>query len=132
MEINWDDVKESSFIDQEGTYTLKIKSFEEKETANGNACHVYECVTRDGEKIKLSLYLAEKALWKYKAFLKACGLNPTGVVDSSTLGNALVGKKFIGEVKRQAPRPNIETGELEESKYFEVAKFYPLPEREEF
>ena len=123
---NWDDIQETQYINEEGNYTLKIMSYEEKETANGNECHVYECQTKEGETIRVSLYLSEKALWKYKAFVKACGLPATGSVNFSELPKSLVGRKFIGEVKRQQPKMNVETGLMEESKYFEVAKFYPV------
>jgi hypothetical protein len=126
MIYNWDDIQETQYINEEGEYTLKIMSHEEKETANGNDCHVYTCQTKDGEVIKVSLYLSEKALWKYKAFVKACGLPTTGSVNFNELPKSLVGRKFIGSVKRQPPKTNVATGELEESKYFEVAKFYPV------
>lgn len=133
MVKNWDDITESSFIDEEGKYTFKIKEVVKNDageitqtTANGNSFHKYLCETQDGARINVSLYLVDKALWKYKAFVKACGLTTTGVVDFDTLPNALVGRKFIGEVKRQPDRINVETGLPEQSKYFEVVKFYPV------
>lgn len=123
--FNWDDVQETSYINEEGKYTLKVMSFENKTTANGNDCHSYVCQTKDGEQITLNLYLVEKAMWKYKNFVKACLRTASGVTNLDELPKAIVGKKFIGEVKRQPDRLNIETGLMEPSKYFEVAKFYP-------
>ena len=58
--------------------------------------------------------------------MKACGLPGTGVVNLETLPQTLVGKKFIGEVQKQPDRLNVLTGMKEESKDYEVAKFYPV------
>lgn len=132
---NWDDINETSYISEEGKYTLKIvevaKDSEGNITqisANGKEFHKYVCETRDGQRITLSLYLVDNALWKYKAFVKACGLPATGIVNFNELPKSLVGRKFIGEVKRQPDRLNVTTGEMEQSKYFNVEKFYPISE----
>lgn len=124
--FNWDDYKESSYISTEGRYTLKIVKYDTKETANNNTCHVYTCETKEGEQINVNLYLVEKAMWKYKAFVKACGLTAEGQGNLDELPKSLIGRKFVGEVKRQPDRINVETGLPEQSKYFEVAKFYPV------
>ena len=123
---NWDDVVETSYISEEGVYTLKVIKHDSKDTANGNECHVYTCQTKDGDQINVNLYLVEKALWKYKAFVKACGLEAKGTVNFDELPKSLVGRKFKGEVKRQPDKLNVETGLPEPSKYFEVVKFYPV------
>lgn len=123
---NWDDIVETSYIDEEGRYTLKIVSFDKKTTANGNDCHVFTCQNKEGAQINVNLYLVDKALWKYKAFVKALGLPTNGNVDLDDLPKTLIGRKFIGEVKRQPDKINVETGLPEPSKYFEVAKFYPV------
>lgn len=124
--VNWDDITESSFINEEGKYTLKIMEHKRTTTANNNECDVFACQTKDGEKINVSLYLVDKALWKYKKFMKACGLDPKTCNDLDEIPKLLVGKKFEGLVKRQPDKLNIETGLPEKSKYFEVAEFYPL------
>jgi hypothetical protein len=124
--FNLDDVKESSYIDSEGKYTLTITSYKADVSQNGKEYHKYECVSEDGGKINLTLYLVENAMWKYKAFMRACGLPGTGVVNLDTLPSTLVGKKFIGEVKKQPDRIDIVTGDKVESKYFEVSKFYAI------
>ena len=122
--FNWDDIQEKAYIEEEGRYTLKIMSFENKTTASGNECHNYTCQTKDGEQINVSLYLTEKSMWKYKNFVKACGLLTEGPVNLTELPKQLIGKKFEGEVKRQADKLNVETGEYEKSKYFEVVKYF--------
>ena len=125
--FNLDDVKESSYINKEGKYTLTIKNFTTGESqTNRTEYHKYECESADGEKISVTLYLVENAMWKYKAFIKACGLPGTGTVNLDALPNTLVGKKFVGEIKKQADKIDIVTGNKVESKYYEVAKFYPV------
>lgn len=130
---NWDDIVESSYISEEGKYTLKIVDVAKDEegnitqkSANGKEFHKYLCQTKDGEKISISLYLVDAALWKYKAFVKACGLPTTGMVNFNELPKSLIGRKFVGEVKRQPDRINVETGMPEPSKYFDVVKYYPV------
>lgn len=126
MIVNWDDISENSYINEAGKYTLKVMSFENKVTANGTECHVFTCETKDKASIKVNLYVVEKALWKYKAFVKACGIDPKGSSDLATLAQSLIGRKFVGEVTRQRDQINVETGLMEQSKYFEVSKFYKL------
>ena len=124
--FNLDEIKENSYIDKAGKYTLTIKKFESGESQNGTEYHKFHCENPDGQMISIALYLVENAMWKYKNFIKACGLPGTGVVNLDTLPNALVGKKFIGEVQKQPDKVNVVTGEKEESKYYELAKFYPV------
>lgn len=124
--FNLDDIKELSYIDKSGRYTLTIKNHEEGESQNNTEYHKYTCENEDGAQITVTLYLVEKAMWKYKNFIKACGLAGTGTVNLDTLPQTLVGKKFIGEVQKQPDRVDIVTGEKVESKYYEVAKFYPI------
>lgn len=124
--FNLDDIKELSYINAPGKHTLTIKSFEDGVSQNQTEYHKYTCENADGEQINVTLYLVEKAMWKYKNFIKACGHTGTGSVNLETLPQTLIGKKFIGEVQKQPDRVDIVTGEKVESKYYEVAKFYPI------
>ena len=125
--FNWDDVtSESKYIDEDGSYTLKVVEFATNETANGGECHTYTCETREGKQIRLDLYITDKAMWKYKAFASACGIKTEGSVDLDELPKEIIGKKFVGEVARKPDRINIETGMPEQSKYFEVKKFHQV------
>lgn len=131
--FNWDDISETQYIGEEGEYTLKVIDVCKDEngdvtqqTANGSEFHKYVCETKDKERINVTFYLTEKALWKYKNFVKAVGLKTEGNVDLNALPNAVVGRKFVGLVKRCAPKMNVETGVMEESKYFEVTKYFPV------
>lgn len=118
------ETKEGNYIDKEGTYTLVVKSLDVTEGDTDKPTkHSFVCESEDGETIRLNLYLTEKALWKYKLFLKALGHPAEGIVDLDKVSKGCIGKKFIGVVKRAKPRINIVTNELEESKYFEIVKF---------
>lgn len=121
--INLDAIKDSEYISEEGKYTLTIKDVEFTTTESGNSCHNFKCENPDGLKIVLSFYFTEKALWRYKKFLKALGHSATGNVDEEALSKSCIGKTFVGDVKRKKPRMNIVTGAMEESKYFEVVDF---------
>lgn len=123
---NLDDIKESNYINKAGRHTLTIKKFIAGDSQNQKPYHKFECENVDGEKITVTLYLVENAMWKYKNFIKACGLPGTGVVNLETVSQSLVGKSFVGEVQKQPDRVDIVTGETKESKYYEVAKFYPV------
>lgn len=127
--FNWDDIQENSYINEEGTYTLTVEKYEDGTSANGNTFHKYTCKSEDGELITLSLYIVDKAMWKYKNFITACtGTKPSGEVNINALPSLVVGKRFIAEVKRCADKMNVETGVMEPSKYFEIVKFHPLGE----
>lgn len=135
MIYNFDDYNEIAYIEKEGNYTLKIIGVAKDSngdvtqmTANGNEFHKYVCENQEHERINVTLYIIEKAMWKYKAFLTALGIDTKGFqFDTETFDpESLVGKKFVGEVRRQADKMNVETGQLEPSKYYEVAKFYTV------
>ena len=123
--INLDDIKEKVYISNPGKYTLTVRDVDFITTTNGNPCHVFDCETADGEWIKVSIYLTEKSMWKYKNFIKALGHSGSGNIDEEMTSKACIGKSFVGTVDKQM-RENMVTGEKEESKYFEVIKFERL------
>ena len=69
--VNFDDVKEMTYIEDEGAYLVKVINFEAKNSKAGNPMHVYTLATQGGEQIRLFLSLSEKAMFKYKAFVRA-------------------------------------------------------------
>lgn len=127
MIYNWEDIKESSFIQQEGTYTFTIKDIDENTLSrSGEPKHVYTCESENGGLITLQLSLSVKALWKYKQFATACGINTKqGQVDFDALPQVLIGKKFIGVVTKSEPQRTI-TGELSDKVYYNITSFKPL------
>lgn len=125
MEKNWDDVQELSYITAPGKYTLKVASFKEGESINkGTEYHEYTCETKDKETIRVTLYLVDKALWRYKAFVKALGLEAKGNVNFNTLPETLMGRKFVGDVTaRVVKQLDAGTGDEIEKTYYEVSRF---------
>lgn len=129
--MNWDETNSSTYINAEGNYTLKITEIaKDKEgnttqtSANQKEFHKYMCETRDGEKISVTLYLVEAAMWKYKKFLEALGLNLKEYTNVYDIPNKIVGKKFVGVVKSKTiSKVDIETGMPEEKIVYEVAEF---------
>lgn len=133
-QFNLDDVKEQSYINEAGRYTLKIKEVAKDQdgcitqlTSTGTEFHKYVCEDINHNRINVSLYMSEKAIWRYKKFLIALGIDTTGMVlDSETFDpRTLIDKKFEADVVRCQSKLN-ENGEMEESKYFEVENFYPF------
>jgi len=129
MIYNFDEIKEmeNNYIDKEGNYELKVVDYKVIDTTNGNICHSYKCETKEGQTTQANLYVTPKALWKYKLFLKALGLEYKGNIDVSKLPEKIKGLKFKGFVTRGRPKTttDVATGETitEESKYFEVERF---------
>lgn len=129
--MNWDETNSSTYINAEGNFTLKITEVaKDKEgnttqvSANQKEFHKYMCETRDGEKISVTLYLVEAAMWKYKKFLEALGLDLKDYTNVYDIPNRIVGKKFVGVVKSKIiSKVDIETGMPEEKTVYEVAEF---------
>jgi dipeptidyl aminopeptidase/acylaminoacyl peptidase len=133
-QFNLDDVKEQSYINEEGEYTLKVIDVAKdsdgnitQETSTGTPFHKYICETEDGARINNSLYMSDKAIWRYKQFLSALGVDVKGlVIDTDNFDpRKYIDKSFKATVVRCQPKLN-EYGEYEESKYFEISKFYKI------
>lgn len=129
--MNWDEVGSSNYISAEGNYTLKITGVAKDQegnvtqlSANSKEFHKYMCETRDGEKISVTLYLVEGAMWKYKKFLEAMGLNLKDYTNVYDIPNRIVGNKFVGVVKSKViDKVDVETGVKEQKTVYEVAEF---------
>lgn len=122
--VNFDDVKESKYISTEGKYTVKVVKYERTVSNAGNDMDVYDLETKDKESIKLRLSLNEKAMFRYKMFIKAIrGLsssNSVGAVDLDSFPREALGKKVVIDVVRAKDTINIETGLKEPSKFMEI------------
>lgn len=110
---NWDEINEKTYINREGEYTVKVANYESKISESGNQMDVYTLETKDNASIKIFMPIVESALWKYKKFVKACGLETTGQVDFDTLNKSLMGRKLKIVVKKEI-RVNSVTGEEKE------------------
>lgn len=133
--INWDDVQEEIYITEEGNYTFKIIELLEdvmgntiQVNPNGKEYHEYKCRTKDGATIKIKMYLSDKALFMYKKLLRACGIDAKGDMELDNIPNLVLGKKFIGIVKRNPDTIDVATGQSVPSKFFNISDFLPVQE----
>lgn len=129
--VNFDDVKETKYIEDEGNYLVKVIKFEAKDSKAGNPMHVYTLATQDGAQIRLFLSLSEKAMFKYKAFVRAVKNIPEGeklgAIDLDTFSQQALNKKLmIDVVIESVKRMNIETGTEEYIDLTNIAKTYAV------
>lgn len=128
--INFNDIVESSYIDDEGQQVLKLVTYEDiVSSVQGLPGHRYQCERADGARIKLDFYYTNNiGLIKYKQLLKALKFTETQLqaINIETLPEQIIGKKFLATIKRQKPRETLDvtTGDkiIEESRYFEIVK----------
>lgn len=122
--VNFDEVKESRYISEAGTYTVKVVKHERKVSLKGNDMDVYDLETKDGESIKLFLSLNANALFKYKIFIRAIkGLDAKasiGSVDLDAIPREAVGKKMKINVVHAKDVLDVETGTMKPSKFMEI------------
>ena len=94
MIIDLTDINTTSFLDKEGTFTLKVVKIDEsKTTQNGNQVLEVTLKSKDDENYTEQFVLTEKALWKLKLFTKA--LKMPNVIDTKMMLHRYV----IGEFK---------------------------------
>lgn len=128
--INWDEQVGGDFISQAGTYTFKVVGYEEGISSNKGTPFVkFECATKEEGSIKVSFYLTEKSMWRLAKFAKAVrNTKSLGSMDTKTLCDTLVGRKFVGKVEKEQDRVDAVTGATIEGKYFELTDFKPFEE----
>lgn len=98
------DYESAGFLNQAGEFEFEITSYELKDSKAGNTMAVFEAKSEAGQ---TTLYhsLSPKARWSYNNLIKAClNLNTKEKIeafecDYETVGQTLVGKKFIGKVE---------------------------------
>ena len=98
------DFESVEYLNAEGTFEFEVKSYELKDSSNGNPMAVFEVQADEG---KTTIYhsLSPKARWSYNNLIKAClrlitrdQINNFSC-DYETVGNDLIGKKFLGVVE---------------------------------
>lgn len=102
------DYESAGFLDKEGTFEFEVTSYELKESAAGTPMAVFGVKTTDtGAQTTLYHSLNPKARWSYNNLIKACLKLDTPEkirkfeCDYETIGQQLIGKKFIGTVEEQ-------------------------------
>ena len=128
--VKFDDVRESNFIKDPGTYTVKITKCERKTSSTGNDLDLYTLETIDKREIRLALSLVEKAMFRYKMFIRAVNKIPdtvsVGVVDLDSFSKQAIGKKIIIDVVIEAKEKFIiETGKTEIVDYVKIKNVRP-------
>lgn len=114
------------FLSNEGDYTFTITSYEKGESSKkGTPYHRFHCVTVDGETTRFDLFITDKAMWRYKALLKAVGAPTDRVMNIDELPEKLVGKEFVGVVKEESYNViDALTGDITETKsIFKIVDF---------
>lgn len=98
------DYEGNTYLNTTGDFEFEITSYELKESKSGNPMAVFE-VKSDAGCTTLYHSLNPKARWSYNALIKACLKLDTKEkiaafeLDYETIGQQLVGKKFIGHVE---------------------------------
>ena len=103
MVEKFSDFEGMGFLSEEGEFEFEITSAELKDSKAGTPMAVLEAKSEAGQ---TTLYhsLVEKARWSYNRLIAAC-LNLTAEqkktfeLDYQTIGQQLIGKKFIGVVE---------------------------------
>lgn len=131
MVEKFSDYESVGYLSEEGEFEFTIKSYELKDSKKGDPMAVFE-VESDHGKTTIYHSLIPKARWSYNNLIKACMHLDTAEkinnfeLDYETIGNQLVGKKFLGEVtcdtyikeiKIPLDDGTFETGEEEKVSY---------------
>lgn len=106
MVEKFSDYESVGFLSKEGEFEFEITDYELKDSKNDNMMAVFNVKSDEGQS---TIYhsLNPKARWSYNNLIKAClKLNTKEKINSfscdyETIGNELVGKKFIGVVEEQ-------------------------------
>ena len=98
--INLDniEVKEGEFkkyLTEDGEYVVSITSVDQGVSTNTGTPYLkFECKTENDEYINISLYLTEKAMWRFKKFIMALGHPGTGTVNPLQIANQCIGRSL--------------------------------------
>lgn len=106
------DYESAGFLSQEGEFEFEVMDYELKDSKSGTPMAVFN-VKSDAGQSTIYHSLNAKARWSYNNLIKAClKLNTKEKIDAfscdyETIGNDLVGKKFIGTVEEQTYQKQV-------------------------
>lgn len=106
------DYESAGFLSQEGEFEFEVMDYELKDSKSGTPMAVFN-VKSDAGQSTIYHSLNSKARWSYNNLIKAClKLNTKEKIeafscDYETIGNDLVGKKFIGTVKEETYQKQV-------------------------
>ena len=107
------DYESVGFLAQEGEFVFEVKSCEIKDSSKGDPMAVLEVESKTAGKATIYHSLTPKARWSYNNLIKACLKLDTPEkiaafeLDYETIGNQLVGKKFVGVVKEDTYQKQV-------------------------
>lgn len=112
MVEKFSDYESVGFLSKEGEFEFEVMDYELKDSKNDNLMAVFNVKSDEGQS---TIYhsLNPKARWSYNNLIKAClKLNTKEKINSfscdyETIGNELVGKKFIGTVKEETYQKQV-------------------------
>lgn len=112
MVEKFSDYESVGFLSKEGEFEFEVMDYELKDSKNDNPMTVFNVKSDEGQS---TIYhsLNPKARWSYNNLIKAClKLNTKEKIDAfscdyETIGNELVGKKFIGTVKEETYQKQV-------------------------
>lgn len=112
MVEKFSDYESVGFLSKEGEFEFEVMDYELKDSKNDNLMAVFNVKSDEGQS---TIYhsLNPKARWSYNNLIKAClKLNTKEKIDAfscdyETIGNELVGKKFIGTVKEETYQKQV-------------------------
>ncbi len=96
MQIDLTNVQTNEFLEQEGSYTLKVTKVDTQSfTNNGNTILKVSMETKDSKSYTEDFVITENSLWKLKLFTKA--LKMPNVIETDLMLNRYVEGHFIFE-----------------------------------
>ena len=112
MVEKFSDYESVGFLSKEDEFEFEVTDYELKDSKNDNMMAVFNVKSDEG---RATIYhsLNPKARWSYNNLIKAClKLNTKEKINSfscdyETIGNELVGKKFIGTVKEETYQKQV-------------------------
>lgn len=121
------EVKETSgktYLKDDGQYEVTVVDYAKGTADNTGTPYIkFECKTDKDEYISLSLYLTDKAFWKFKKFLTALGHPGTGNIDVYEAANQCKGRRLVVDCAHRETINPI-TMQKEVGKYLEVVNFF--------
>lgn len=106
MVEKFNDYEGSAYIAEEGTFEFEVMNYELKDSKAGTPMAVFTVKAPEGQST-LYFSLSPKARWNYNKFIKACLFDKLDTpekraafeLDYETIGNDLIGRKFLGDVE---------------------------------
>ncbi len=112
MVEKFSDYESAGFLSKEGDFEFEITSYELKDSKRGEPMAVFTAKSEAGQ---TTIYhsLNPKARWSYNNLIKCCLRLDTKEkiaafeCDYETIGNQLIGKKFMGHVEAQEYQQDV-------------------------